>query len=151
MQELKSVREMIRLSLSEVRRIIYDLRPMALDDLGLIPAIRKYVSTTADYHNIEIKFIHIGKQIRLKQEYEIAFFRLLQESLQNAIKHAEAKLIQVKLIIDYDYLVLIIHDHGKGFNPEKRREKSFGIIGMKERVEMLRGTLEIKSKLNEGT
>src|SRR5699024_474854 len=89
-EELKSVRSMIRTSLYEVRRIIYDLRPMALDDLGLVPTMKKYIMNTADYNNIDIEFITIGKKKRLHQKYEIALFRLMQESLQNAIKHAEA-------------------------------------------------------------
>lgn len=87
-QEIKNVRKMIHSSLNEVRHIIYDLRPMALDDLGLIPTLKKYIATTVDYHDIKIDFISIGGMKRLTQKYEIALFRLIQESLQNAIKHA---------------------------------------------------------------
>lgn len=151
LKEIKSVRKMIRSSLYEVRRIIYDLRPMALDDLGLIPTIKKYVATIADYNDTEIEFSTMGLEKRLNQKYEIAFFRLVQESIQNAIKHAEATLIKVKLDIGAKNLVMAINDNGKGFDPALKRDKSFGLIGMRERVEMLNGKLTINSTIGEGT
>src|SRR5699024_9608248 len=107
--EIKSVRRMIRSSLYEVRRIIYDLRPMALDDLGLLPTIKKYVATVASYHeSIKIEFIPYGEEKRLPQEYEVALFRLIQESLQNAVKHAKATRIKVKLEIGKNNLTVIV-------------------------------------------
>lgn len=151
MKEIKSIRKMIRSSLYEVRRIIYDLRPMALDDLGIIPTIKKYVSTTADYHEMDIEFTTIGKEKRLNQDYEVALFRLMQESLQNAIKHSEATTVNIKLDIGEHSITMIVSDDGIGFNPEQKRDKSFGIIGMKERVEMLKGKFIINSKIGEGT
>ncbi|WP_253291384.1 sensor histidine kinase [Virgibacillus proomii] len=151
LEEIKSVRKMIRSSLYEVRRIIYDLRPMALDDLGLIPTIKKYVATISDYNEVKIEFISMGEEKRLHQKYEIAFFRLVQEALQNAVKHAEASLIQVKLEIGKSSLTMIIKDNGKGFDPSMKRDKSFGLIGMRERVEMLEGEMEISSKIGKGT
>lgn len=151
LEEIKSVRKMIRSSLYEVRRIIYDLRPMALDDLGLIPTIKKYVATISDYNEVKIEFISIGEEKRLHQKYEIAFFRLVQEALQNAVKHAEASLIQVKLEIGKSSLTMVIKDNGKGFDPTMKRDKSFGLIGMRERVEMLEGEMEISSKIGKGT
>ncbi|TFJ94324.1 sensor histidine kinase [Lentibacillus salicampi] len=149
--EIKSVRKMIRSSLYEVRRIIYDLRPMALDDLGLIPTIRKYATTVADYNDIEIEFTPIGQEKRLYQKYEIAFFRLMQEALQNAVKHAEASLIKVKLEVNSTMIAMVVKDNGKGFDPALKQEKSFGLIGMRERVEMLEGSLSINSTIGEGT
>lgn len=151
LKEIKSVRKMIRSSLYEVRRIIYDLRPMALDDLGLIPTIKKYCATIADYNDTEVEFSSIGQHKRLNQKYEIAFFRLVQESLQNAIKHAKAPLIKVKMEICDKNLSMIIKDNGKGFDPTLKRDKSFGLIGMRERVDMLDGTLSIDSTIGEGT
>ncbi|WP_164668074.1 sensor histidine kinase [Virgibacillus doumboii] len=150
-KEIKNVRKMIRSSLYEVRRIIYDLRPMALDDLGLVPTIKKYVATIADYNDTEIEFTSIGEHKRLNQKYEIAFFRLVQEALQNAIKHAESTLIKVKLEIKKNSISMVIRDNGKGFDPALKRDKSFGLIGMRERVEMLEGTLSIDSTIGMGT
>ncbi|MBP1971179.1 two-component system sensor histidine kinase DegS [Virgibacillus natechei] len=151
LNEMKSVRKMIRTSLYEVRRIIYDLRPMALDDLGLIPTLKKYVSTIEDYNGSTIEFSSIGEDKRLNQKYEIAFFRLVQEAVQNAVKHADASLIRVNLEICTDYLTVIIKDDGKGFDPSIKKDKSFGLIGMRERVEMLEGNLNIDSVKGKGT
>ncbi|GGK02968.1 signal transduction histidine-protein kinase/phosphatase DegS [Lentibacillus kapialis] len=149
--EIRSVRKMIRSSLYEVRRIIYDLRPMALDDLGLIPTMKKYVGTVSDYNDIEIEFEAVGQEKRLDQKYEIAFFRLMQEALQNAIKHADASLIEVTLEINPRIIEMVINDNGKGFDPTLKQEKSFGLIGMRERVEMLDGSLSVDSTIGEGT
>lgn len=151
LKEIQSVRETIRTSLYEVRRIIYDLRPMALDDLGLIPTLKKYISTIAEYHQMDIEFIPIGEEKRLHQKYEVAFFRLVQESLQNAVKHAQATQITVKLEIRHNRLSMIIKDNGKGFDPHIIKDKSFGLIGMRERVEMLDGELKIDTEVNKGT
>src|SRR5690625_4408499 len=87
--EIKSIRESIRKALQEVRRIIYDLRPMALDDLGLFPTIKKHITTMSEYSNIDIDLILLGDERRLESNYEVAIFRLVQESLQNAINHAK--------------------------------------------------------------
>lgn len=149
--EIHSVREMIRSSLYEVRRIIYDLRPMALDDLGLIPTMRKYIDNLADYHQIDIEFIVLGEEKRLQQKYEVALFRLMQESVQNAVKHAQPKRIQIKLQIQQSFIIMIIKDNGKGFDINVKKPDSFGLMGMRERVEMLEGELDITSKPNAGT
>lgn len=149
--EIRSIRKMLSSSLREVRRIIYDLRPMALDDLGLIPTIKKYVANTAEYTNVNIEFISLGEERRLEQEYEITLFRVMQESLQNAIKHGKSSKIVVKLEIGQNFLSLMITDDGKGFDPALKKDKSFGLLGMKERVEMLKGKLSIDSVLRKGT
>lgn len=150
-KEIKDIRKMIRRSLYEVRRIIYDLRPMALDDLGLVPTLKKYIATISDYNKLAIDFITIGKESRLPQEYEVAFFRLVQESIQNALKHASPTLIKVKLEMNKIYLSVVITDNGQGFDTSIKNNKSFGIIGMKERVEMLSGKFEISSEKGKGT
>ena len=150
-EEIKSIRKMIRSSLYEVRRIIYDLRPMALDDLGLIPTIKRYVTTIGEYHNMNIEFTTISQEKRLNSDYEVALFRLIQESLQNAIKHSEATLIKVKLDISEKSITAVISDNGIGFDPQLKRDNSFGLIGMRERVEMLEGILKINSAINKGT
>ncbi len=151
LEEIKSIRKMIRSSIYEVRRIIYDLRPMALDDLGLIPTLKKYTATIADYNKLKIVFNVIGENKRLDPKYEVALFRLVQESLQNAVKHAEAHLIEVKLEIGKEFITMVIKDDGKGFDSTIKRDKSFGLIGMRERVEILDGKIEITSKLKKGT
>lgn len=150
--EIKNIRKLVRSSLQEVRRIIYDLRPMVLDDLGLIPTIKKYINTLQDYNeSIDITFTVLGIEERMTKKYEIALFRLTQEALQNAIRHAEAKSITVKLELRNHDVSLVIKDDGKGFDPKVKKEDSFGLIGMKERVEMFEGTFRIDSILGKGT
>lgn len=151
LDEIKSIRKMLKSSLHEVRRIIYDLRPMALDDLGLIPTIKKYVTSNAAYTNADIEFISFGEEKRLEQEYEVTLFRIMQESLQNAIKHSEASKIIVKLEIGQKFLSLMVTDNGKGFDPAVKKNQAFGLIGMKERVEMLRGKFHIETGSGKGT
>ncbi|MBS4208272.1 sensor histidine kinase [Bacillus sp. FJAT-50079] len=150
--EIRSLKEMIRAALYEVRRIIYDLRPMALDDLGLIPTLKKYLATIEEYNKRTIiEFIHIGTDKRLPPKYEVALFRLIQESVQNALKHAEAREIKVKIEIRRDQIIVLIRDDGKGFDPMENKNDSFGIIGMKERVSILEGEMKIMSNLGYGT
>ncbi|SDO18540.1 sensor histidine kinase [Halobacillus aidingensis] len=152
MQEVKSVRALVRSALYEVRRIIYDLRPMALDDLGLIPTLKKYLATIEDYNNsIHISFASFGKERRLDTKYEVALFRLVQEAVQNAVKHAEPKEIKVKVELKSNGVMIVVKDDGKGFDTTQKKEKSFGLVGMRERVDMLDGELNIDSSLGEGT
>ncbi|GIN39747.1 MULTISPECIES: sensor histidine kinase [Heyndrickxia] len=152
LEEVKSLKKMVRSSLSEVRRIIYDLRPMALDDLGLVPTLRKYLERTEEYNNgVTFHFINLGQEYRLPSKYEVALFRLVQESVQNAIKHAQASEIHVKIDMQQDSVFLIVKDNGKGFDVREKKEGSFGIMGMRERVEIIDGKITIDSKIGEGT
>ncbi|QVY61224.1 sensor histidine kinase [Cytobacillus gottheilii] len=150
--EIKSLKKMVRSALYEVRRIIYDLRPMALDDLGLVPTLKKYLQTIEEYHqNVQINFQNIGEELRLPPQYEVALFRLIQESVQNALKHAQCSDISVKLEIRSDRVAAVIRDNGKGFNIKEKKGDSFGIMGMRERVELVEGQLSIDSKQGKGT
>ncbi|MBT2687177.1 sensor histidine kinase [Bacillus sp. ISL-47] len=150
--EIKDLKKMVRSALYEVRRIIYDLRPMALDDLGLVPTLKKYLQTIEEYHSTtKIKFANLGLEKRLPAQYEVALFRLIQESVTNALKHAEAQEIVVKLEINQNRVAAVIKDNGKGFNIQEKKRQSFGIIGMRERVELLEGQLSIDSKAGKGT
>ncbi|MGF9980371.1 two-component sensor histidine kinase DegS [Bacillus subtilis] len=156
-QEIKSLRQNVRNALYEVRRIIYDLRPMALDDLGLIPTLRKYLYTTEEYNGkVKIHFQCIGEteDQRLAPQFEVALFRLAQEAVSNALKHSESEEITVKVEITKDFVILMIKDNGKGFDLKEAKEKknkSFGLLGMKERVDLLEGTMTIDSKIGLGT
>lgn len=149
--EIRSFKQMIRSALYEVRRIIYDLRPMALDDLGLIPTLKKYLQTIEEYHKTRINFVSIGQDRRLPSQYEVALFRLIQESVQNALKHAEAREIKVKLEIAKSTITVVVRDDGKGFNVTESKPESFGLIGMRERVHLLEGEINIDSKPASGT
>ena len=150
--EIRNLKVMVRNALYEVRRIIYDLRPMALDDLGLIPTLRKYLQTTEDYNTgVHLSFINIGEEKRLPSDMEVAFFRLVQESIQNALKHAKPQNIQVKLSIAAELVMVMVKDDGMGFDSSIQKEGSFGLMGMRERVELLEGELTIDSHPGVGT
>lgn len=150
-QEFRQLRELVRESLREVRSIIYDLRPMALDDLGLIPTLMKYLNTAKDNFGVPIIFKTLGVERRLSSKLEIAVFRLIQESVQNACKHAEATEIEVKVEFQEEAITLSVKDDGKGFNVDEKRENSFGLIGMSERVDLLGGKFIINSSPERGT
>lgn len=151
LDEVRRLRHLVREALKEVRGIIYDLRPMALDDLGLVPALMKYLNTVKESFNIPISFQLLGAERRFSMKLETAVFRLVQESVQNACKHAQASQIEVKLEFQKDALSILVKDNGVGFHAEKQREDSFGLIGMSERVDLLGGKLTIHSQPNEGT
>jgi two-component system sensor histidine kinase DegS len=149
--EIKDLRCMLKEALTEVRRIIYDLRPMALDDLGLIPTLEKYLYTVEDTTGITIHYRAIHSEERLPSRMEVAIFRLIQESIQNACKHSEANKIEVKMELKNKLITILVKDDGKGFDTKVHKENSFGLIGMKERVEMLEGKMKVDSKPNRGT
>ncbi|WP_207368336.1 sensor histidine kinase [Heyndrickxia coagulans] len=150
--EMRTLKELVRDSLKEVRRIIYDLRPMALDDLGLIPTLKKYLSTIESYKGSPvITYRHLGEERRLPTNYEIALFRLIQESVQNALKHAKATEIQVKSELRKNSFIATVKDNGVGFDIRSIREGAFGIVGMRERVSLLNGEISIHSKIGAGT
>ncbi|MFC7062460.1 sensor histidine kinase [Halobacillus seohaensis] len=151
LEEIRNVRKLVRSALYDVRRIIYDLRPMALDDLGLVPTLKKYLPTVEDYNGIAIRFTSLGSERRMESKYEVAIFRLIQEAVQNAVKHAEAKSIEVKYELSENTTNIVIKDDGKGFDPSIKKEKSFGLMGMRERVDMVNGELHINSTPGKGT
>ncbi|WP_174728941.1 sensor histidine kinase [Mesobacillus harenae] len=150
--EIRDLKVMVRSALYEVRRIIYDLRPMALDDLGLVPTLRKYLQTIEEYHKTtRIHFANIGEDTRLPSKYEVALFRMIQESVQNGLKHAKAKNIQVKIEIKKTAVTVIVKDDGTGFDINEKKPESFGILGIRERVDLLEGELTLQSKPGAGT
>ena len=150
--EITSLKVMVRNALSEVRRIIYDLRPMALDDLGLVPTLKKYLSTIEEYNNsCKIHFQSIGEQRRILTNYEVAIFRLIQESVTNAMKHGNCQNIRVKVEWCTKMVTINVLDNGSGFNPKLVRESSFGLIGMQERIDLLKGEMIIDSSPGNGT
>ena len=150
--ELSELKETVKSALLEVRRIIYDLRPMALDDLGLIPTLKKYLSKINDFEeNTEIQFRNSGYEQRFHTDFEVAVFRLVQESVSNALKHGESKDIWVKTEWFNDIMNIMIKDNGNGFDKNEVKDKSFGLIGMRERIDLLKGEMKIHSTPGNGT
>lgn len=152
-QELKVI---LRNSIKDIRRIIYNLRPMALDDVGLIPTIKRYINNFQNDTDIKVDFIIIS-QIDIDDKIKkVALFRIVQEALNNIRKHSSATTVKIKMELTIKNLFLIIEDDGIGFDTEKlktsdKSDGGFGLFNMRERVKLFNGKLEIKSKLNEGT
>ncbi|WP_091271388.1 sensor histidine kinase [Alteribacillus persepolensis] len=150
--EFRELRSLIRSSLAEVRRIIYDLRPMALDDLGLIPTLNKYLNNMEEHTGLSIRFTPMGKRLRLPSNVEVGLFRLVQEAVQNAYKHADPSEVHVKIELKPSRVIIVVKDDGKGFDMSKsEKDKSFGLMGMKERINALNGELTIDSAPQKGT
>jgi two-component system sensor histidine kinase DegS len=156
--EIKVLKEIVKDNLKNIRRIIYDLMPMSLDDLGLKPTISKLLDDYERETGIETRFIYIEHMpTKLKRVINLTLFRIIQEGLNNVLKHASAKTVIVELVITGEAVEVRIHDNGVGFDPFKsadeafNTESGFGIYAMRERVELLEGTFEIQSESNKGT
>ncbi|MFC4303451.1 sensor histidine kinase [Cohnella boryungensis] len=154
--ELIDLKAQIRMGLEEIRKIIFNLRPMALDDLGLVPTLRKFVQDFEEKTRIRSVFETSGKEKRLANAMEAAMFRLAQEGFNNVLKHAKSTFVSLELIFLDETVQMYIEDNGVGFHPDvvESRAKAhshFGLIGMKERIELLQGKMEIESVIGHGT
>jgi two-component system sensor histidine kinase DegS len=151
--ELKALREHIRNTLAEIRKIIFDLRPMALDDLGLAPTIRGVLDVFREQYGLVAEIAVIGKERRLEPHIEIGVFRVVQEALNNIIKHAQASSIRVRIEFAAAGVTVLVEDDGKGFEMTEAELPSghYGIMGMRERMQLLNGKLTIKSAPRRGT
>ncbi|WP_407308838.1 sensor histidine kinase [Desulfosporosinus sp. SB140] len=152
--ELLDLKNLVRANLQDIRRIIFDLRPMALDDLGLIPAITKYLKNFRENYGIECELRIEGRVKRLLPAVEVALFRLVQEVMTNVAKHAHSPKVSMYLNFQDDWTLARIQDFGKGFEVESAMMtpgEHFGLIGMQERVEMFAGRFSIQSTYGKGT
>lgn len=134
--------------------LAWELRPAALDDLGLRATLANFVKEWSRYSGVKAEFHTSGlKKTRLSFEAETNLYRIAQEALNNVFKHAKAKNISVLLEKRKDFIVLIIEDDGVGFNVEKKlkEKKGLGLVGMDERAKLLGGSLEIESSKGKGT
>ncbi|AOZ93228.1 sensor histidine kinase [Paenibacillus crassostreae] len=153
-EEVIDLKGQVRASLEEMRKVIFNLRPMTLDDLGLVPTLRKYVHDFEGKTQIRTLLEIRGKECRLSSAMEAAIYRLVQEALSNVNKHSRASYVVVEMTFQAQMVKVVIQDNGCGFNPmqlEEKRNDHFGIMGMRERAELLEGRMEINSKVNEGT
>jgi signal transduction histidine kinase len=142
-------------AISEVREIAYNLRPFMLDRLGLTKAISSLLNKIAD--NSVLKIVSEIENIDgiFESEAEISIYRIIQECLNNIMKHSEASQVKVEITKSERGVLIKIFDDGKGFDVKKQNETNrrdgFGLIGMNERVRILGGTFEIDSAIGEGT
>jgi len=150
---LELLRKTTKQTLEEIRHMAVELRPSALDDLGLVAAIKSYIKTYGDTFGIQINFEYLGNKGRLHPNIETALYRISQEALTNAAKYADTERIDVTMEKTKDLFILKITDFGKGFLMDDilKEEKGVGLYGMEERASMLDGNFHITSKLGEGT
>jgi two-component system sensor histidine kinase DegS len=151
--ELKDLQQQIRSVLKETRKIIFGLRPMTLDDLGLVPTLRRVLDTMKERTGIITELKVMGEDKRLDSHLEVGLFRTVQEALNNVEKHAKANSVWVRMDFRRDVVTAMVEDDGKGFDPEVDiiGTESFGIMGMHERMTLLDGEVTIKSEKNKGT
>jgi len=140
----------------EVRRLSQDLRPAAIDRLGLLPALEWLASDVARYSGIKTKVNVIGKEHRLPGELELVLFRIAQEALRNVWKHAQANEAEVTVEFGEATTRVTISDNGKGFEPPEKvgnlaRDGKLGMAGMHERAQLIGGNLTVRSKPGKGT
>ncbi|MDQ7094924.1 sensor histidine kinase [Desulfosporosinus sp. PR] len=152
--ELMDLKNLVRANLQDIRRIIFDLRPVALDDLGLVPAVTKYLNNFRKSYGIDCELQLEGHVKRLLPAQEVALFRLVQEVMTNVAKHAQSLKASISLNFQDDWTSVSIRDYGKGFEVESAMMipgEHFGLIGMRERVEMFSGRFSIQSTYGKGT
>jgi signal transduction histidine kinase len=144
--------EQIGTEIEKLRMLITELRPAALDELGLQPAIESLASRVAAVEGLEVETeVTLGAEgERLRAELETAIYRLVQEALTNVVKHAGASRVTIEIAAHEAQVDVVVRDDGAGFDPKAPRE-GFGITGMRERVGLTDGTLTIASAPGEGT
>ncbi len=155
-ERLEETKSLSKQTLAAMRQLSIDLRPTMLDDLGLIPTLRWYIQTFSNRMNIHSHFEAIGMGERLPAQIETAFYRIIQEALNNIAKHSGADHIEISLEKRDSTLYASVIDNGKGFDLEEvlhpeSPKRGFGLIGMQERVTLLGGQIDIQSKPGLGT
>lgn len=142
--------------LEDLRKIIWDLRPSILDDLGLVPAIRWYARSNLEEVGVQVDFSNHTEVLRLPSHLETTLFRVAQEAVSNILRHAEAKRVSIRLSQDLGQICLEIKDDGRGFDVARTADeavsrKHLGLMGIQERMSLVGGEVEIDSAPGEGT
>lgn len=149
--ELGSLKTSAMSTFQKVRNFIFELRPMMLDDLGLIPTLRKYADAFKEQTNLDVSVTVTGTERRLEPYLEVMIFRAVQELLGNAARHSQASMIKVHLDLGNDFLRVSVDDNGKGFDAETLKDsKNLGLKLIRERAEMLGGGFEVDSVVGSG-
>ena len=155
-RQLARVRTLVRETLGDLRRVIFDLRPLILDELGVIAAIRRYADHLNDLGPPRVEVTVHGFERRLDSALEVAIYRVVQEAVGNARRHAGASRVGVVVELGSDFVNVVVRDDGRGFDPHEARSRAtqvghLGLFGMAERVEVLGGRFSIQSAPGSGT
>ena len=147
---LGTLRDLVFTTLQDVRRLAVELRPSALDDFGLVPALRRLGQAVGESSGLDVQVeARLGDQ-RLPADVETALYRIVQEALTNAVKHSGARRVSVVLTRKNGSVSALIEDDGSGFD-SATSAGGLGLVGMRERVELLDGTVTIDSAPGSGT
>ena len=151
-EELENLKKSATATFQKVRDFIFELRPMMLDDLGLVPTLKRYVEAFKEQNNSDVRLAISGVERRLESYIEVMIFRAIQELLGNAVRLSQASKITVHIDITDNSVKVGTEDNGKGFDVDTLLDGSgMGIKVIKERVEMLGGSLDIKSIIGQGS
>jgi signal transduction histidine kinase/CheY-like chemotaxis protein len=138
------LRELLLQTLQDVRRLAVDLRPKALDDFGLVPAVERLAGSVEERTGIKVE-VEARLPARLPERVETALYRIVQEALTNVVKYARAETVSIVLARRDDIATAIIEDDGRGFDPTANDGGGLGLTGMRERLTVIDGRLEIES------
>lgn len=145
------LREMVVATLQDVRRLAVQLRPKALDDFGLVPALERLAQTFGEATGITVQLeAQLGDE-RLPGEIETALYRIVQEALTNVVKHAQARSVSILLVRRDGSVTAVVEDDGRGFTAADERDGGIGLLGMRERVALHDGRLTIETSREQGT
>ena len=148
---LESVRELVIATLQDVRRLAVELRPSALDDFGLVPAVERLTDTFREQSGLHVDLeTQLGEE-RLPTEAETTLYRVIQEALTNVVKHSAASRVSILLRRKNGAVVAVVEDDGAGFDPSDTRADAIGLAGMSERVSLAGGRLQVESSPGSGT
>ena len=149
--ELNNLKTSAMGTFQKVRNFIFELRPMMLDDLGLVPTVRRYSEAFKEQTGLDVSVTITGNERRLEPYLEVMIFRAIQELLGNAARHSQATLVKIMLDLGEDRVRVSVDDNGRGFDPESVQQgTSLGLKLIRERAEMLGGNFEIDSTLGTG-
>jgi len=153
--ELGNLKAAAHATFQRIRDFIFDLRPMMLDDLGLIPTLKRYAQTFESKHHLPIHLTTVG-ETTLSAYIEVAMFRSVQELLSNVARHAHASRVQVALDLQNDPVIVTVEDDGSGFDVEPvlavaRQRGSSGLANLEKRIQMLGGKIQFQSGTGRGT
>jgi two-component system sensor histidine kinase DegS len=155
-EELQALKRSATATFLAVKDFIFDLRPMMLDDLGVVPTLRRYVESVEEKYGIEVTLTVAGVVHRLAGHVEVTLFRAVQELLNNARVHGSATVVDVQINMDGDEIKIVVEDNGGGFNvhdalSEESARGTLGLPSLRDRIAMLDGELVIESTLGRGT
>jgi signal transduction histidine kinase len=150
-EAVASVRELVVSTLQGVRRLAVELRPSALDDFGLVPAVERLADTFREQSGLHVDFEAQLGEARLPSEAETTLYRVIQEALTNIVKHADASRVSILLQRTGSDALAVVEDDGSGFDPRFPRDDALGLAGMRERLALAGGRLRIESTAGAGT